>query len=101
MRERKGEREGETMGRGEVGVTFICFLEAHPNFVFNTLGFFFFWGCCNYPNNCCFTLCRNLQQVFANAQKECVDSLFSQVWTPLLPPICNFVQMFIYHLFLK
>jgi hypothetical protein len=30
------------MGRGEVGVTFICFLEAHPNFVFNTRVFFFF-----------------------------------------------------------
>lgn len=99
--ERKKGRERETMGRGQVGVTFICFLEAHPSSLFNTQGSVLFCCCCNYQNNCRFTLCRNLQQVFAIAQKACVDSFFSQVWAPLLLPICNIVQIFIYRLFLK
>ena len=45
------------------------------------------FSCCKNLNSCGFTLCRLVQQVFAIAQKECVDSFFSQVWSPLLSPI--------------
>ena len=47
------------------------------------------FSCCKNLNSCGFTLCRLVQQVFAIAQKECVDSFFSQVWSPLLSPIHN------------